>query len=382
VKIKDIEKHIIEHKVLKIDEKIRKAMFLGAGGGGGLSQSEADARYLKKYRNILVVGTGDNDYPTITEATAVAESGDLIIVKPGTYTESITLPDGVDIEGIGVVTISQTGLHSHTIITTGTHKITNLVVTSTGASGQAISDDATSSNVIIENCDLRGNFDSIFVFADSVWTLNNCILRGNYDGSNIQGIVTFNDCNFLFVHTINTECSVVNLQNGTVVFNGQAYDLSKAKKEGKYLRLKVDNLKSGLNRLKSNEAKPIFVQVVNNKQTVFSADLEYQKISPGKYKIHVEKDGLKLLTFYQNFDRYWRIYQDDSLFSRAVSSDDKHLIVDSYANGWLIDTDKFNGDLYIIYWPDRLLVIGGFLTITILVLMIVYLAINRHGYEI
>lgn len=170
-------------------------------------------------------------------------------------------------------------------------------------------------------------------------------------------------------------------QNEFVVFNGKNYNLGEAERAGKYFKLKVDNLKPGLNRLESSQAKPIFIQVVNN-PSALGFDLEYRKISPGKYKIHVEKDGLKLLTFYQNFDRYWGVYQADSLFSRAISSDDEHLTVDSYANGWLIDTDKFNGDLYIIYWPDRLLVIGGFLTITILALMIAYLAINRHGYEI
>lgn len=170
-------------------------------------------------------------------------------------------------------------------------------------------------------------------------------------------------------------------QNETVVFNGKSYSLNEAEKMSKYFKLEVDNLQPGLNRLEPKKSRPIFVQMIGN-PVASVTNLEYQKINPGKYKIYVEKDGIKLLTFNQNFDHYWRIYQDDSLFLRAVSSDDKHLIVDSYANGWLIDTDKFNGDLYIIYWPDRLLVIGGFLTIMTLALMIVFLAINRSDYEI
>lgn len=181
--------------------------------------------------------------------------------------------------------------------------------------------------------------------------------------------------------TSSAELVLISDQNGTVVFNDQTYDLSKTKKEGKYLRLKVDNLKSGLNQLKSDNAKPVFIQMIDHK-LIPATDLEYEKINPGKFKINVNKDGLKLLIFYQNFDHYWRIHQDDSLLSSAVSSDDKHTVVDSYANGWLIDTDKFNGDLYIIYWPQKLLIIGSFLSITILILAIIYLTFNKRGYEI
>src|SRR4051812_47354756 len=41
------------------------------------------------------------DYPTVTAALAASSSGDTVIVAPGTYTESVTVPAGVLLDSSG-----------------------------------------------------------------------------------------------------------------------------------------------------------------------------------------------------------------------------------------------------------------------------------------
>ena len=61
-----------------------------------------------------------NEFLTITAALAVAQSGDVVFVNPGTYNESITIPSGVCIRGSSMFNtiISLTGIASNTTLVT------------------------------------------------------------------------------------------------------------------------------------------------------------------------------------------------------------------------------------------------------------------------
>jgi parallel beta-helix repeat protein len=64
-----------------------------AAAGAGLN------RLLAADGEIIVDGSGDGDYTTITEAVAAAADGDAILVKPGTYAESFTVDKSLSIRG-------------------------------------------------------------------------------------------------------------------------------------------------------------------------------------------------------------------------------------------------------------------------------------------
>jgi parallel beta-helix repeat protein len=68
-------------------------MVAGAGVAG--------SRLLAADGTIVVDQSGGGDYTTITEAVAVAEDGDTILVRPGTYDESIVLTRDITIRGDG-----------------------------------------------------------------------------------------------------------------------------------------------------------------------------------------------------------------------------------------------------------------------------------------
>jgi F-box protein 11 len=68
-------------------------MVAGAGVAG--------SRLLAADGAIVVDQNGGGDFTTITEAVAEAEDGDTILVKPGTYDESVTVTKDVTIRGDG-----------------------------------------------------------------------------------------------------------------------------------------------------------------------------------------------------------------------------------------------------------------------------------------
>ena len=62
-------------------------------------------------RTFVVGGTGEQAFTRIADAMAVARAGDVVRLEPGTYTEEVVVPDGVDLvaRSAGRVTLARTG---------------------------------------------------------------------------------------------------------------------------------------------------------------------------------------------------------------------------------------------------------------------------------
>lgn len=91
---------------------------------------------------VIRVASANADYTTINAAIAVAVSGNLILVYPGTYAENITIPDGVKIVGTPAaqnIIISGSGTGSRVTIT-GTSTLREIVVRGPSSGSNAIID--------------------------------------------------------------------------------------------------------------------------------------------------------------------------------------------------------------------------------------------------
>ena len=83
--------------------------------------------------------------------------------------------------------------------------------------------------------------------------------------------------------------------------------------------------------------------------------ISYEKIDQTKYAIHV-REAVRpyLLSFGENYDEGWKVYLPGT---HASISETDHLIVNGYANGWLISRAG-NYDMVIEYRPQRLFYTG------------------------
>jgi hypothetical protein len=167
-----------------------------------------------------------------------------------------------------------------------------------------------------------------------------------------------------------------------------------------------------------------------NKINKFKKDeefsLEFEKINPTKYAVNIHNaKGIFPLLFLDNFNINWKLYLVneknnildnniwDSWFAGKISggeskfsffvfndnavqfSDESHLMVNGYANSWIVDTDEICGikdknnknnqfciknidgsydfQVVIEYWPQRLFYVGLFISGTTLLGCLVYL---------
>ena len=122
------------------------------------------------------------ELPTIRAAIAVADSGDVIIVKSGTYRESpVEVNKSVSIIGDGEVIID--GEEDHQVITVTADYVTlkNLDIRNCGVS--FVDDKAgvkveESANVRIENCRFLNTFFAIYLAKSRDCTISNNSIRG------------------------------------------------------------------------------------------------------------------------------------------------------------------------------------------------------------
>ena len=77
------------------------AAFIAAGaiGVGALMATLSQQRPVPP--SIVVAQDGSGDFRTLTEAVAAADDGDIILVRPGHYRESVTVTDDITIRGDG-----------------------------------------------------------------------------------------------------------------------------------------------------------------------------------------------------------------------------------------------------------------------------------------
>jgi hypothetical protein len=134
----------------------------------------------------FVVGTApDAKYQTVQSAitAAAAAGGGTVYVKPGTYTESLTLSDGVDIVGTAIDDVIITGVH--TPPASGSIALSNVTLTSpTHIFSSAV---AGSTSIIVYDSNLSCTNGFVFNLTNWTGSLN---LTTCFAGGTDNGIVT------------------------------------------------------------------------------------------------------------------------------------------------------------------------------------------------
>ena len=158
-------------------------------------------------KRLVVDAAGSGDYRTIASAILGARPQDTIVLRPGTYKESLTIRNDVQIVGEGgrskVIVVSESGAHVFDFLS-GSATLTGLTIrvvgTGTGTSAIAVlagtpvieDCDLTSSagpavyiigagaNPVIRNCTMRNSRDSgVMVYDQGQGTIERCVISGN-----------------------------------------------------------------------------------------------------------------------------------------------------------------------------------------------------------
>lgn len=125
------------------------------------------------YRNYSVANgftvdpSGNGDFTTITLALAAATSGKDIFIRPGTYTENLTLKSGVNLVGFSGDDGGTVKIIGNMSITSGVCQISNIFLQTNG--NYILSATGSSAlNVKLNNCYLNcSNFSGIFFTSSS-----------------------------------------------------------------------------------------------------------------------------------------------------------------------------------------------------------------------
>lgn len=153
----------------------------------------------------IVDQNGHGDFSTITAALASAVSGETIFVRPGTYTENITLVAGVNLTAFGNVGNEHVVINGQASLSAaGTVSISGITFQSNGANALLIS--GSGHTVLnLTDCFISATNGTAIHYtnsaATSVVTLNDCagdILDGTsaiFTSSSV-GALSFNDCAF------------------------------------------------------------------------------------------------------------------------------------------------------------------------------------------
>jgi hypothetical protein len=99
--------------------------------------------------------------------------------------------------------------------------------------------------------------------------------------------------------------------------------------------------------------------------------LVWEKVSPVEYKVFLEKNNAstEMLVFSELYNPGWQLVGEE-----GDMLDNKHLLVNMYANGWLFEKpgeQKFS----IIFVPQIALNVGGLISISASILSFAYLGI-------
>ena len=140
-------------------------------------------------QGLMVDAAGSGDYVTISEAYANAKPNEVITVKPGTYSESLTIDRDVRIVGEGgrsnVIVENAPGAHVFTF-TAGSATLTGLTirVVGTGPADTGVGAIFVSGGTpVIEDCDLTSSAGSAVFIAGPTAnpTFRNCTMHGSRD---------------------------------------------------------------------------------------------------------------------------------------------------------------------------------------------------------
>ena len=162
----------------------------------------------------------------ISDAITALNGDGKIIILPGTYTDSITLSNAIEIvgSGMGLSTITGTVTISHAdcklrnlnvggriVVNNGPAKISNVKVTYVSGGGYGIQIAASVTDVLVESSFITGNFTTGIYCGDSCLriTVTGCEITGMTSTSGAAYGIYMDDCEYCVIsfnriHTITT----------------------------------------------------------------------------------------------------------------------------------------------------------------------------------
>jgi hypothetical protein len=102
-----------------------------------------------------------------------------------------------------------------------------------------------------------------------------------------------------------------------------------------------------------------------------NVSVTYEKINPTKYVVHINASEPFFLVFSESYHKDWVAYVDGQQVPNEY-----HFMANGYANSWYINKTGS----YIItleFWPQKLFYIGATISITSLILCILYISKNK-----
>jgi len=106
-----------------------------------------------------------------------------------------------------------------------------------------------------------------------------------------------------------------------------------------------------------------------------------KKISPVRYEVEVVNSTEPyMLVLSETFNSGWRVYKRQGDKVVAIANN-KHHKINGYSNGWVIPVDETNhgatSKLIVEFWPQKLLIIGTYLSTVSLLICSGFLFLNR-----
>ena len=100
-------------------------------------------------------------------------------------------------------------------------------------------------------------------------------------------------------------------------------------------------------------------------------NITFKKINPTKYTVHVNASTPFFLVFSESYHKDWVAYTN----GEQVPGE-RHFMANGYANAWFINkTGSY--DIVLEFWPQKLFYTGSAISITTLILCILYISKNK-----
>jgi|WetSurMetagenome_2_1015567.scaffolds.fasta_scaffold02671_2 hypothetical protein len=154
--------------------------------------------------NIICV---PRDYSTISAALAVASSGNIIVVEPGTHSVAcdITIPYGVRLIVHSGATLNFTG--NYKLRVEGNIKATNVTFTRSGGQWLGIEFDGNASGSEISGCTIENAQCGLFLYATYGFQINGCTITNNATGIYCRYAYHVIGHNYIAGNTIGVNCA-------------------------------------------------------------------------------------------------------------------------------------------------------------------------------
>ncbi len=154
------------------------------------------------FSTTLVVDKFNGPYYTINAAYSASADGDVILIYPATYLESISISKAITLEGIDPnSTVIQTNSSYAIKINNGNVTILNLKIICTNKGIEIYASTPIIKHCIIENCT-----DGIFIDEEYI-TVNNCIIRNCSKGITFDYAINFNTFGGTIINNVIQNCS-------------------------------------------------------------------------------------------------------------------------------------------------------------------------------